>query len=209
MDTFLEPNEVQLCGTLAQAPAYSHTSRGQEFFRLSLRILRLSGNADTVPLLIRREQLEALPLSDAEKLQVSGELRSFNNRRGEGPRLVITVFARELRFSQEEDQNLVRLQGTLCRPPSFRTTPMGREICDLMLAVNRRYSRSDYLPCICWGATARRAARWTVGQQLQLEGRIQSREYRKLVDGELLLRTAYEVSATEIEATPEGDAATD
>ena len=112
---------------------------------------------------------------------------------------MLTVYVRELDFCDEEDGNLALLRGALCKPPILRSTPLGREICDLMLAVNRRYGRSDYLPCICWGALARRVALWPVGQRLQLSGRLQSRDYRKLTEQGLETRTAYEVSAMEIE----------
>ena len=163
MDMNNENNYTRLCGHMAGSPVYSHASRGQQFFTFPLEISRLSGNLDRVNVVIRREQLAALEPGEQEKLCVVGELRTFNNRHGEGAKLVITVFARELFFSDEEDSNLVRLRGTLCKAPNLRCTPMGRDICDLMLAVNRHYGRSDYLPCICWGSRARDAALWTVG----------------------------------------------
>ena len=131
---------------------------------------------------------------------MEGELRSFNSRRGEWPRLVISVFARSIRpAGAEEDENLVELRGTLCRAPKLRRTPMGRDICDLLLAVNRSYARSDYLPCICWGLTARESALWEVGTRLALRGRVQSRRYLKLTEAGTVERTAFEVSAAEIE----------
>ncbi len=199
MEAFPENNLVRLCGRPGGRPLYSHTSRGQDFYTLPLEVQRLSGAEDRLNLILRREQLElAVPDGD-EKLSVTGELRSFNNRRDPGPRLVLTVFVRELTFSREEDRNLVRLRGALCREPRLRRTPLGREIADLMLAVNRPYGRSDYLPCICWGALARRAAGWTAGQRLALEGRLQSRSYLKLTEEGPERRTAFEVSAMEIE----------
>ena len=199
MELFSESNFVRLCGVCGGRPVYSHTSRGQDFFTFPLAVQRLSGCEDRLNLILRREQLEAVSPEDGEKLLVTGELRSFNNRRGEGARLVITVYVRELSFCAEEDSNLIRLRGTLCKPPNLRQTPLGREICDLMLAVNRSYGRSDYLPCICWGSLARRAARWEPGQRVRLEGRVQSRDYRKLTESGPELRTAYEVSAGEME----------
>lgn len=200
MDMIPENNYAKLCGVMAAGPVYSHSSRGQDFYSFPLEIQRLSGNTDTVNVILRREQLAALETEAAEKLCVVGQLRSFNNRRGEGAKLVITVFAKELFFCDEEDANLVRLSGTLCKAPNLRTTPMGRDICDLMLAVNRRYGRSDYLPCICWGAKAREAAAWGVGTELKLEGRIQSRNYIKLTEDGPVEKTAFEVSVTEAEA---------
>lgn len=199
MEAFSEHNLVRLCGRPADRPRYSHTSRGQDFFLLPLTVRRLSGAEDNLKLILRRELLETAALSEAEKLLVTGELRSFNNRRSEGAKLVLTVFVRTLCFCDEEDDNRIRLRGTLCRAPKLRRTPLGREITDLMLAVNRPYGRSDYLPCICWGALARRAERWEQGQRLRLEGRLQSREYSKLTEQGSEKRTAYEVSAMEIE----------
>jgi hypothetical protein len=199
MEQFTENNEVRLCGAMAGPPAFSHRSREQDFFRMPLQVLRLSGASDTLPLLLRREQLEALEPRDANRLWVSGELRSFHNRREAGAKLVVSVFVRELGFTDEADGNLVRLRGVLCREPTLRATPLGREISDLLLAVERRYGRTDYLPCICWGALARRISRLPAGQRLRLEGRLQSRDYQKLTEAGLLQRTAYEVSAMEID----------
>lgn len=199
MQAFSETNLVHLCGSIAAAPQYSHTSRGQDFFCMPLEVLRLSGTADRLNLILRREQLAHTPLDERARLAVTGELRSFNNRREEGPKLVLTVFVRELAFTDEPDRNLVRLRGALCREPRLRRTPLGREIADLMLAVNRPYGRSDYLPVICWGALAREASLWSAGQRLMLEGRLQSRDYTKLTEAGPLRRTAFEVSAMEIE----------
>ena len=124
---------------------------------------------------------------------------SYNNKSGEGARLVITVFAKEIFLCSDDDENIIRLTGTLCKAPNRRTTPMGRDICDLMLAVNRRYGRSDYLPCITWGLTARKAAEWDTGTTVILTGRIQSRSYIKLTDGVPIEKTAFEVSVTDID----------
>ena len=199
MDMNNENNYTRLCGQIAGSPVYSHSSRGQQFFTFPLEISRLSGNMDRVNVVLRQEQLAALEPGDSGKLCVVGALRTFNNRHGEGAKLVITVFARELFFCDGEDSNLVQLRGTLCKAPNLRCTPMGRDICDLMLAVNRHYGRSDYLPCICWGARARDAALWTVGTVVRLEGRIQSRRYIKVTDRGAVEKTAFEVSVTEIE----------
>lgn len=199
MDMSIENNYVRLCGSLGGRPVFSHSSRGEDFYTFPLEIARLSGNVDRINLLLRREQLSLLEARETEKLLAAGELRSFNNRRGEGARLVITVFVKELSCTDEEDANLVRLTGTLCKAPNLRSTPMGREICDLMLAVNRHYGRSDYLPCICWGLKAREASGWSVGTRLHLEGRVQSRRYIKLTLEGAVEKTAYEVSATELQ----------
>ena len=195
MDMNQENNRVLLCGTMAGAPQYSHSAGGQRFYSFPLQVQRLSGSSDVLNIVLRREQLAAVEVGEQARLRVKGELRSFNNRRGEGARLVLTVLARELTLTDEADENRVSLRGTLCKAPNARVTPLGRDICDLLLAVNRRGGRSDYLPCICWGSRAREAARWQVGDVVRLEGRFQSRGYLKLREDGLERRVAYEVSA--------------
>lgn len=199
MDMISENNALRLTGTLAGRPHFSHCSRGAEFWQFPLAVRRLSGTEDTLNVIVRREQLEALAPEETEKLQVLGELRSFNNRSGTGARLVITAYAHTLCRAEGEDENNLRLTGTLCKAPTLRQTPLGRDICDLMLAVNRHYGRSDYLPCICWGSLARESARWAVGQRLRLEGRVQSRRYLKNTDLGPEERIAYEVSVAAAE----------
>lgn len=199
MDMTYDSNYTRLCGSIAGNPVYSHSSRSQQFYIFPLEIERLSGNRDIINIVVRREQLAELTVQSSGKLWVEGHLRTFNNRHGQGAKLVITVLARQLGFCDGEDENLVQLMGTLCKAPNLRTTPMGRDICDLMLAVNRHYGRSDYLPCICWGIKAREASQWTVGTQLRLQGRIQSRNYIKLTEEGPVEKTAFEVSVTEIE----------
>lgn len=196
-------NYAMLRGVVAAPPRYSHESKGEVFYQFSLEVSRLSGTVDTIHIIAREGLLSALSPEGEEKLCVCGELRSFNNKSGVGPRLVITVFAKELWLDDGEDENIIRLQGTLCKQPNLRTTPMGREICDLMLAVNRRYGRSDYLPCIAWGLSAREASGWDVGTAVSLTGRIQSRQYTKTVDGVSEEKVAYEVSVIRIEAEGE------
>jgi len=199
MDMITETNYTKLCGIISGAPVYSHTSRAQHFYTFPLDVLRLSGNTDKINIIVRKEMLDSLEIQECGKLCVVGQLRTFNNRRSTGARLVITVFAKELYFCEDEDTNLVRLTGTLCKEPNLRTTPMGRDICDLMLAVNRPYGRSDYLPCICWGLKAREASGWHVGTEIRLEGRIQSRNYIKVTEDGPLEKTAFEVSVTQAE----------
>ena len=194
MDEEVSRNAVTLRGCVSEKPRFSHRSRGEEFYQFSLDVSRLSGTVDTIQILARDKLLDALEVGGGSKLRVTGELRSFNNRSGAGPKLVITVFAKALAFEDGPDTNEILLRGTLCKAPNHRVTPMGREICDLMLAVNRRYGRSDYLPCIAWGLTAREAAGWDVGTAVNLTGRVQSRVYTKTVDGESVDKVAYEVS---------------
>ena len=200
MDMIYEKNHIKLCGSLAAPPVYSHSARGRIFYSFPLEVRRLSGSTDTVNVVLGSEQLKELDISDCGKLCVEGQLRTWNNRRGEGAKLVITVLARELYFCDGPDENLVRLSGTLCKAPNLRITPMGRDICDLMLAVNRMYNKSDYIPCIAWGRNAGYAEQLDVGTKMAVEGRIQSREYRKkLEDGTSETRRAYEVSVVKLE----------
>lgn len=202
MDENLNLNYAELCGTMAAAPMFSHISRGESFYIFPLCVERLSGTEDTINIIVREEILSEIQPQDEEKIRVIGELRSFNNKSGGGARLVITVFAKKIELVCAEDENIIRLAGTLCKAPNKRTTPMGRDICDLMLAVNRRYGRSDYLPCIAWGTKALKAAEWAVGTHVYLEGRIQSRSYIKLIDDMPVEKTAFEVSVIEIEKNP-------
>ena len=198
MDMTASNNYTKLCGVIAAAPVYSHSSRGQQFYTFPLEVQRLSGNIDTVNIIARPELLDVLIDEEHSKICVVGQLRTFNNRHGEGAKLVISVFAREIYLGSEDDCNVVRLSGTICKVPTLRCTPMGRDICDLMVAVNMHYGRSDYLPCICWGVKAKEAAQWDVGTRLELEGRIQSRHYIKLTETGAVEKTAYEVSVTEM-----------
>ena len=191
-------NEVRLCGVLGGRPELSHTSRGENYYVFPMEVTRLSGAIDNVNIMIRESIMEKLQLSDCEKVAVSGELRSFNNKSGTGSKLVITVFAREVWLCDEEDENYVFLYGTLCKRPVYRKTPMGRRICDMMMAVNRRYGRSDYLPCIAWGSEAEKVSLLDVGDKVKLEGRIQSRNYIKNENGVPVERTAFEVSVLSI-----------
>lgn len=198
MDENISRNTARLCGVIAAAPAFSHSGRGECFYTFPLEVARLSGATDKINIIVRDELMESIRLCEAEKICVVGELRSFNNKSGEGAKLVITVFAKELYLCDDDDLNEVHLIGTLCKKPNLRMTPMGRDICDLMLAVNRRYGRSDYLPCITWGLKAREAAEWGTGTMVTLEGRIQSRNYIKIVGGDPVEKTAFEVSVTDI-----------
>jgi len=194
MEELNTTNLVTLRGSICEPPVFSHEIRGERFDSLSLEVRRLSGATDTIHIIVRESQLALLEPDGEEKLWLSGELRSFNNKSGVGPRLIISVFPHRMRLEDGPDENTVELSGTLCKDPVYRVTPMGREICDLMLAVRRRYGRSDYLPCIAWGSCARQASHWEIGTQVSLTGRIQSRIYSKVVNGETQEKTAYEVS---------------
>ena len=187
-------NLLQLRGTAAEEPALSHENHGQRFYRFPFSVQRLSGQADTLHVIATGEQLaQLLPLA-GRRLALEGQLRAFNPQSGAGSRLVISVFARTLAPTEEEDLNYIQLRGVICKPPVLRRTPLGRCISDMMLAVNRRYGRADYLPCIAWGQVAMITGRMEVGDPLALEGRVQSRSYTKVVEGRAEERTAFEVS---------------
>ena len=187
-------NKILLRGRLAAPPALSHVNHGVEYYLLPVAVRRLSGAEDRLNVVASKEQLTPLALAEGSPLTVRGEVRTFNNRSGVGSRLVVSVFARELNQEEGEDENALELSGVLCKPPSLRTTPLGRTICDMILAINRRYGRADYLPCIAWGSLAYRCSGMKVGDRLALEGRLQSRIYTKEIDGLLQERTAFEVS---------------
>ncbi|SFP69183.1 Single-strand binding protein family protein [Oscillibacter sp. PC13] len=185
-------NDVWLEGTVLDAPQLSHENHGTQFYRFSLCIPRLSGQADTLPILVPESLLS--PVNAGASVRIHGQLRSFNNRSGVGSRLVLTVYALQVETGSGEFRNQITLSGTLCKPPIFRRTPLGRSICDLMLAVSRRYGRADYLPVIAWGQLAIQSCHLGVGDALSLEGRIQSRIYHKVMGQRTEERIAYEVS---------------
>lgn len=187
-------NRIELCGTLAELPQFSHENHDRRFFRFPLEVERLSGAVDILPVLVPEQVLDAMDVSGGSMLEVTGQIRSFNNRAAEGRRLIISVFAETLSVCDGEPWNLVELSGAVCKEPVYRKTPLGREICDIMLAVNRPYRRADYIPCIFWGRAAEEMAECAVGDQLSLTGRLQSRDYIKQLGSTSENRTAYEVS---------------
>ena len=162
-------------------------------------MLRLSGAEDVVNLTVSRTLLEECRVALGDRLRAEGEVRSYNNKSGQGSRLVITVYVKKLTHTQEEHGNRLILAGVVCKPPVYRRTPLGREICDVMLAVNRKYGRADYLPCIAWGSLAQRCGGLCVGRGLRLEGRLQSRAYTKVRENGSEQRVAYEISAMGME----------
>lgn len=192
-------NRAVLRGVAEGEAKPSHVNHGVNYYIFPLAVSRLSGARDLLNVVIPEDLLEACPLVPGGEYEVGGEIRSFNNRSGSGARLVITFFARTLAPAEGEHLNRLELGGVLCKPPTLRRTPLGREICDLLLAVNRRYGRADYLPCIAWGSLARSCAGLAVGDSLTITGRLQSRNYRKVEDGRETERTAYEISVLSAE----------
>lgn len=181
----------------------SHENHSRKFYRFSLEVERLSGTTDILPVMAAEDVLEAMDLFCGGRIEVEGQLRSFNSRAASGRRLVISVYASALTTSDDAPENLVELTGTICKEPVFRRTPLGREICDVMLAVNRPYHRTDYLPCILWGRTAQEISQLPVGARIALSGRLQSRDYIKVLPEGNERRTAYEVSVTTAEPCAE------
>lgn len=192
----MKENQITLRGQTTQSPIFSHESHGKRFYRLPVSVPRLSGAVDLLNLLLPGPL--AAGLEPGDWVGAAGEVRSFNNRSGVGSRLVITVFVHTLERQAGPPENVLTLAGVLCKPPIYRRTPLGREICDLMLAVPRRYGRSDYLPCIAWGALAEYANRLQVGDRVLLEGRLQSRTYNKTEDDRTVEKVAYEISVTSL-----------
>lgn len=197
-------NAIQLSGEVATAPEFSHEVFGEGFYTVMLSSQRTSGTVDTLPVTVSERLVDLQSLEVGMRIAVSGQIRTFNKKdnQGEKPRLVVSVFAQELEFIDdfEEDSNEVCLTGYLCKMPIHRTTPLGREICDILVAVNRPYGKSDYIPAVVWGRNASYAGSLGVGAQIELSGRLQSRKYNKRVadngDGTFATeeRTAYELS---------------
>ena len=192
-------NSLFLCGEVESSPIFSHETRDIKFFTFTLLTKRLSGTFDKIPVIIREEMISP-ELYAGTSVKINAELRSYNKKTEAGNRLIVSAFAKEITLAEQGDfENDLELFGTLCKEPVYRKTPLGREICDLMLAINRKYGRSDYLPAIVWGQNARHASELNVGDVLSILGRLQSREYIKVVDGIETVRTTYEVSVSAFE----------
>ena len=189
-------NQITLVGTLADIPQFSHENHGRQFFRFLLYVPRLSGTVDILPVIAEDRLLRgAAGVTVGGSYRITGQIRSHNDRTDGARRLLIFVFAANIQPDDGPPVNEVTLQGLLCREPNYRRTPLGREICDIMLAVPRAFRRADYLPCILWGKTAQEASACHTRDMLQLTGRLQSRVYTKLTDDGPEERTAYEISA--------------
>ena len=188
-------NAVTLRGQLQDIPQFSHENHGRRFFRFCLEVPRLSGTVDTLPIIAEEQLLNCIDLSGGEMITVYGQVRSHNIRTEERRKLLIFVFASNLVAEDGPPINDVWIEGYVCRTPTIRRTPLGREICDVMLAVKRAYNRADYLPCILWGRTAQEASGCEVRDYLRICGRLQSRGYTKVTADGSEDRVAYEVSA--------------
>ena len=203
-DKIIENNQVSIMGKIASSFTFSHQVFGEGFYLEDILVKRLSDSEDRIPLMVSERLVDVTQDYEGEYIMVQGQFRSYNRHEEKKNRLVLSVFVRELSFVEEADDsiktNQIFLDGYICKPPVYRKTPLGREIADLLLAVNRPYGKSDYIPCICWGRNARYASAFEVGGHVLLWGRIQSREYiKKLGENETEKRTAYEVSVSKLE----------
>lgn len=194
----LNNNKVFLNGVVVEKPVFSHETYGEGFYEVKLSVPRLSEHTDILPVTVSEKFLKDFSLG--QEVALKGQFRSFNKLMGEKSKLVLNVFAREIiERNSSMNPNIIEITGYLCKPPIFRTTPFNREICDILVAVNRAYNKSDYLPCIAWGRNARYIKDAPVGKKLEIVGRIQSREYqKKLESGEIVTKTAYEISVGRI-----------
>ena len=205
-DKIIENNQVTIMGKVATEFSFSHEVFGEGFYMVEVEVKRLSNSEDRIPLMISERLIDVTQDYTGEYIMVHGQFLSYNRHEEQKNRLVLSVFVREISFMEEEPDgtktNSIWLDGYICKEPIYRKTPLGREIADLLLAVNRPYGKSDYIPCICWGRNARYASGFEVGEHVQLLGRIQSREYvKRISDTETEKRVAYEVSVSKLEKT--------
>ena len=191
-------NHVLLRGKIKELPTYSHTVMGEGFFEMFVEVQRLSAEVDVLPVTISERLISNFNVGD--EIGIVGQFRSYNKLEENHSRLMLTIFVKELVDPEEISEiNQIYFMGYICKEPVYRTTPFGREICDVLLAVNRAYNKSDYLPCIAWGRNARFVRDLGVGEKLEVQGRIQSRRYQKhLDDGTVESKVAYEISLSSV-----------
>lgn len=200
-ENFLKNNKVYLSGEVASVPQYSHELYGEAFYEFTLSVKRLSGQEDLLPVTVSERLMDGVDLSVGAKVSLRGQFRSYNKLVSDKSKLMLTIFVRDFCEMDESESgpNIAELNGYICKAPIYRTTPFNREICDMLLAVNRGYNKSDYIPCIAWGRNARFARCVEVGSNIVIVGRIQSRQYNKRLDDDTVeVRTAYELSVNKI-----------
>lgn len=198
----MEDNEACVIGEVCGYLTYSHDVHGERFYRFMLRSERLSENSDLICVTISEKMLTEISIDIGMRLKICGQFRSYNNYTGLGNKLVLTLFAKDVTVADESEKamNEIYLNGYVCKPIVYRVTPFGREIADILLAVNRAYNKSDYIPCIAWGRNARFVKHLDVGCNVKIWGRMQSREYQKKInETETVTKTAYEVSINRLE----------
>ena len=211
LDKVIENNRVCIIGEVVSEFTFSHEVFGEGFYIANVSVNRLSDMVDVIPLMISERLLDVTKDYRGRKIEVSGQFRSYNRHEGVKNKLVLSIFVRELRFIEDDEvpeeqskSNQIFLDGYVCKPPIYRKTPLGREIADILVAVNRPYGKSDYIPCISWGRNARYASGFEVGARVRIWGRVQSREYtKKLSETECEKRIAYEVSISKLECDEE------
>ncbi|MBQ9134517.1 MAG: single-stranded DNA-binding protein [Lachnospiraceae bacterium] len=211
-DKVIENNQVTIMGEIVSGFSYSHEIFGEGFYMVEVKVQRLSDSYDVIPMMVSERLIDVTADYRGYFVEVNGQFRSYNRHEERKNRLVLSVFAREISFVEEIEEsaktNQIYLDGYICKAPIYRKTPLGREIADLLLAVNRPYGKSDYIPCICWGRNARFASGFEVGERCSIWGRIQSREYMKKIDEEQVeKRVAYEVSVSKLELAREEEEA--
>lgn len=199
MEPLFKNNQAVLAGEVVSQYQFSHEVFGEGFYVVYLKVARLSEAGDVIPILVSDRLVDIQEPVLGRRLEAKGQFRSYNKHEENQNHLILSLFAREVRFLEEDEEcqkpNSIYLDGFICKPPVYRMTPLGREIADLLVAVNRAYGKSDYIPCICWGRNARYAGNLPVGTRVSIYGRIQSREYqKKLNDQTVITKTAYEVS---------------
>ena len=207
LDKVIENNRVCIIGEIVSEFTFSHEVFGEGFYIANVSVNRLSDMVDVIPLMISERLIDVTKDYRGMRIEVAGQFRSYNRHEGTKNKLVLSIFVRELRFLEEDEMpeeqsksNQIFLDGYVCKPPIYRKTPLGREIADVLVAVNRPYGKSDYIPCIAWGRNARFAGGLEVGSHLQVSGRVQSREYtKKIGEDEVERRVAYEVSVSKID----------
>ena len=203
-DKVIENNQVVIMGEIVSDFQFSHEIFGEGFYMIDVKVPRLSESSDIIPLMVSERLIDVEEDYKGLNITVQGQFRSYNRHEERKNRLVLSVFAREIEFVDETPEssktNQIYLDGFICKEPIYRKTPLGREIADLLLAVNRPYGKSDYIPCICWGRNARFASNFTLGTRCEIWGRIQSREYiKKISEEDAQKRVAYEVSVSKLE----------
>jgi single-stranded DNA-binding protein len=206
-NNLFENNVVYVAGVVAGEPSLSHEIYGEKFFVFELNVERLSKSYDTLPVLVSERLVNIEKLNKGSFVEVEGQFRSYNSSNNGRSKLVLNIFAREARIVDSleniHNRNTIFLDGFICKKPNYRTTPFGREITDMLIAVNRAYNKSDYIPCICWGRNARFCEKLDIGINLKVWGRLQSRTYEKKIEDRIIKKTAYEVSVTKLESENE------
>jgi len=203
-NSLMKNNKVYISGEVVSDPVFSHEVYGESFFECNLKVERLSDTFDIIPITISERLLKDYHIKMGKQISGNGQFRSYNKLEEGKSKLLLTVFIKEIMpYAKKDNPNYIEIVGYVCKEPVFRVTPFNKEICDVLLAVNRSFNKSDYLPCIAWGRNARFVNTLSIGDKVVVSGRIQSRQYQKKIDNELVTKTAYEISLSRIEAVRE------